>query len=107
MANPSRDDLNKALSFFEMETFPPDGNLASTAAYAIRRALTLIDMLPVDLIRKIRDQFGDDKCWMDWIELFKMLPEGYDQPKQDIKVQLKNCEQYLACLAHGITKFFS
>ena len=32
-------------------------------------------------IRKVRDNFGDDKCWN---ALFAMLPEGYTPPKQDI-----------------------
>lgn len=52
-------------------------------------------------IRKIRDNFGDDKCWMDWESLFKLLPEGYTPPAQDIPIQLENCKQYLACRSHG------
>jgi len=52
-------------------------------------------------IRKIRDNFGDDKCWQDWNALFAMLPEGYTPPKQDIPIQLENCKQYLTCQSEG------
>jgi hypothetical protein len=52
-------------------------------------------------IRQIRDQFGDDKCWMDWEVLFKMLPEGYVPVKQDIAIQIENCKQYLLCRSKG------
>lgn len=52
-------------------------------------------------IRKIRDTFGDDKCWMDWNALFAMLPEGYTPPKQDIQIQLEDCKRYLACRDAG------
>lgn len=55
-------------------------------------------------IRKIRDQFGDDKCWMDWDELFKLLPEGYSRPEEDTEIQLEHCKQYLKCLKNG-TKY--
>ncbi len=54
-----------------------------------------------DQIRKIRDTFGDDKCWKDWTALFAMLPEGYKPPKQDIAVELTNCERYLKCQHEG------
>lgn len=57
--------------------------------------------IPADLIRKIRDQFGDDKCWMDWEALFKLLPEGYTPPKQDTQIQLEHCERYLKCKSDG------
>ncbi len=60
---------------------------------------TIIDL--ENQIRKIRDNFGDDKCWMDWDALFAMLPEGYTPPKQDIPIQLENCKQYLACQNNG------
>lgn len=53
-------------------------------------------------IRKIRDTFGDDKCWKDWEALFKMLPEGYTPPMQDIAVALKHCEKYLKCQSEYI-----
>jgi len=54
-----------------------------------------------DQIRKVRDNFGDDKCWKDWNALFAMLPEGYTPPKQDIPIQLENCKQYLTCQSEG------
>ena len=34
-------------------------------------------------IRKIRDTKGDDRCWMDYENLFKLLPEGYQSPERD------------------------
>lgn len=54
-----------------------------------------------DAIRNVKDQFGDDKCWMDIEELFKMLPEGYEPISQDIPIQLDNCKQYLLCRSKG------
>ncbi len=54
-----------------------------------------------DAIRKVRDQFGDDKCWKDLESLFKLLPEGYTPISQDIPIQLENCKQYLQCLSNG------
>lgn len=53
-------------------------------------------------IRKIRDTFGDDKCYEDWHKLFAMLPEGFTSPKQDIAVQLEHCERFLKCRAANI-----
>ena len=55
----------------------------------------------LDKIRQIRDTFGDDRCVFDWHELFRMLPEGYTPPSQDIPVQLKDCERFLKCKAEG------
>lgn len=52
----------------------------------------------IEQIRKIRDQFGDDKCWMDWHTLFEMLPEGYTMPPKDIRLRLEDCERYQKCL---------
>ena len=47
-------------------------------------------------IRKHRDQRGDDRCWMDDEELYKVLPEGFTPPPRDTTVELKNCERYIA-----------
>lgn len=52
----------------------------------------------VQQIRKVRDQFGDDKCVNDWHELFAMLPEGYARPKKDIRLRLEDCERYQKCV---------
>lgn len=54
-----------------------------------------------DQIRKVRDNFGDDKCWKDWNALFAMLPEGYTPPQQDISIQLEDCKRYLTCQSEG------
>ena len=47
-------------------------------------------------IRKHRDQQGDDRCWLDDIELYKLLPDNIsfitDLPAKD--KFLKNCERF-------------
>lgn len=47
-------------------------------------------------IRKHRDQRGDDRCWQDDEELYKLLPEGYTPPARDTKVELENCQKFIA-----------
>src|SRR3990167_8144909 len=49
-------------------------------------------------IRKHRDSWlaGDDKCWKDNEELYKVLPEGYEPPVRDTLCELVNCEKYVA-----------
>jgi hypothetical protein len=46
-------------------------------------------------IREHRDARGDDRCWKDDEELYKMLPEGYTPPERDEAVELKNCERFI------------
>lgn len=72
-----------------------------------------IDM-PVDrvqqlesAIRKHRDQRGDDRCWLDDEELYKVLPEGYSPPKRDSAVELKMCEKYISCRHNPNTEYIS
>lgn len=57
-------------------------------------------------IRKHRDSWlaGDDKCWKDNEELYKILPEGYSPPIRDTTVELNLCEKYIkSCHAPHIT----
>lgn len=51
-------------------------------------------------IRKHRDQKGDDRGWMDDLELYKALPEGVAEA--DLRIpppaeMMKNCERYIQC----------
>ena len=50
-------------------------------------------------IRRHRDERGDDRCWMDDIELYKALPEGVgdaDLRLCEPDVMRANCERYIA-----------
>lgn len=67
---------------------------------------TRIDMLE-GAIRKHRDQHGDDRCWMDDEELYRVLPEGYMPPVRDSSVELKMCERFIACRHNPATKYLS
>ena len=58
-------------------------------------------------IRKHRDQRGDDRCWLDDEELYKVLPEGYTVPERDTSVELHRCEKYIACRHNPNTKYTS
>jgi hypothetical protein len=58
-------------------------------------------------IRKHRDQRGDDRCWMDDEELYKVLPEGYNPPERDSAVELANCQKFIACRHNPGTKYVS
>jgi hypothetical protein len=48
-------------------------------------------------IRWHRDQWlsGDNKCWKDNEELYKLLPEGYTPPQRDTLCELENCKRYI------------
>jgi hypothetical protein len=48
-----------------------------------------------EAIRKHRDYRGDDRCWMDDEELYKVLPEGYTPPERDTLVELDNCRRFI------------
>lgn len=50
-----------------------------------------------EAIRYHRDQYlsGDNKCWQDNEELYKLLPEGYTPPSRDTKAELEMCAKYL------------
>jgi chromosome segregation ATPase len=58
-------------------------------------------------IRKHRDQRGDDRCWMDDEELYKILPEGYTPPLRDSAVELKNCQRFIDCRNNPATTYVS
>lgn len=60
-----------------------------------------------DVIRKIRDQKGDDRCWKDYEDLFKLLPEGYEAPVRDIAIELENCKWFLECARNPKTTYVS
>lgn len=47
-------------------------------------------------IRKHRDEKGDDRCYLDDYELYKVLPEGFEPPKYCTAVELENCKRYIA-----------
>lgn len=51
----------------------------------------------VEKIRWTKDQYinGDDKCWKDLEDLFKLLPEGYTPPERDECVELQYCQWYI------------
>lgn len=58
-------------------------------------------------IRKHRDERGDDRCWMDDEELYKVLPEGYTPPVRDTAVLLHNCRRFIALRQHPATTYIS
>lgn len=58
-------------------------------------------------LRRIRDQRGDDRCWMDFEELFALLPEGYTPPIRDTTVEIANCVKFLASLHNPGTTYIS
>ncbi len=60
-----------------------------------------------DAIRKHRDQRGDDRCWRDDEELYKVLPEGHTPPERDTSVELKNCQEFINSRQHPGTKYVS
>lgn len=58
-------------------------------------------------IRKHRDEKGDNRCWLDDDELYKVLPEGYTPPKRDQAVELDNCKKYIDCRHNPGTEYVS
>ena len=59
-------------------------------------------------VRKHRDQRLDDRCWMDDIELYEVLPEGIEPSYVDLRllpkdVMLRNCEHYIECRSASLT----
>jgi hypothetical protein len=58
-------------------------------------------------IRKHRDQRGDDRCWRDDEELYRVLPEGYTPPARDSAVELENCKRFIACRQSPSTEYVS
>lgn len=58
-------------------------------------------------IRRIRDQRGDDRCWRDFEELFRLLPEGYTPPARDTTVELEYCRKFIDSLRNPATVYVS
>jgi hypothetical protein len=58
-------------------------------------------------IREHRDTRGDDRCWMDDIALYRLLPEGFKPEKLDSFVELERCKQFIACRQNPATEYVS
>lgn len=52
-------------------------------------------------IRKHRDTRGDDRCFMDDAELYRVLPEGDTRPGRDTAVTLENCYRFIKLRQEG------
>lgn len=52
-------------------------------------------------IRRHRDYRGDDRCYQDDGELYKVLPEGDTRPPREVAVTLENCYKYITCRQQG------
>lgn len=66
---------------------------------------TDLEIRLMESIRKHRDQTGDDRCWQDDTELYKVLPEGYEPPAMDEPVQLENCKRFIERRQCPLTKY--
>lgn len=60
-------------------------------------------LLLENAIRAHRDARGDDRCWMDDEELYKVLPEGYTPPMRDSAVELDLCRRFIQSRQHPAT----
>ena len=60
-----------------------------------------------DAVRAHRDARGDDRCWLDDEELYKMLPEGYTPPARDTSVELDLCRKFILNRRHPKTTYIS
>jgi hypothetical protein len=80
-------------------------SLSNTQHYVGQLEVKLYELQ--DAIRHIRDQRGDDRCWKDWEDVYKLLPEGYFPRKMDTTVELKNCEQYIKSCNDPNTTYIS
>ena len=58
-------------------------------------------------IRKHRDYRGDDRCYLDDVELYETLPEGYTPPGQDTEIDLNECARFKECRKNPATKYIS
>ena len=52
-------------------------------------------------IRKHRDIRGDDRCFRDDADLYRVLPEGDTRPGRETEVTLENCYRYIKCRQGG------
>lgn len=79
-------------------------------AEELNKALRATEKLVARLetaIREHRDACGDDRCWMDDEELYKVLPEGYTPPTRDTTVELDLCRKFIASRQHPATVYVS
>lgn len=76
---------------------------------SIHRVETLLHKITEyeNAIRRHRNESGDDRCWMDDEELYKILPEGYTPPKRDSCVMLINCQRYIQSRQNPKTDYVS
>lgn len=58
-------------------------------------------------IRAHRDARGDDRCWLDDVTLYQLLPEGFKPEKLDSFVELERCKQFIACRQNPATEYVS
>ncbi|RDJ35527.1 MAG: hypothetical protein DWQ19_11975 [Crenarchaeota archaeon] len=61
-------------------------------------------------IRKHRDQKGDDRCWLDDIELYNVLPEGVAEADLRLHEPLEmmaNCLRYISCRHNPSSEYVS
>lgn len=60
-----------------------------------------------EAIRKHRDYRGDDRCWQDDEDLYRVLPEDFTPPARDCRVELAMCEKYIASRRNPATEYVS
>lgn len=74
----------------------------------LRAALRRIEELEA-AVRRHRDSWlsGDDRCWRDNEELYKVLPEGFTPLARDSLVELENCVRYTKSCHHPQTLYVS
>lgn len=58
-------------------------------------------------IRKHRDFRGDNRCWIDDEELYKVLPEGYTPPDREVAVEFEFCQRFILCRRNPATEYIS
>lgn len=58
-------------------------------------------------VRVHRDERGDDRCWLDDENLYRVLPEGYTPPPRSESVELELCKKFIACRHNPGTRYVS
>jgi len=72
----------------------------------LRDRVTLLE----DGIRKVRDEFGDDRCWRDLMFLYCELLEGFTMPSlqlMPVEEGLVYCRRYLESFHHPQVPYVS
>jgi hypothetical protein len=95
----SSERIEKAVEWYNAKTLIHEIHILN--GQRLERAHTRIKILEEN-IRKHRDSWlnGDDKCWKDNVELYKLLPEGFELPERDESVELEDCKKYLHSCHH-------